>query len=79
MTFDKIKTESSLLITACGWGSLACICLFFLNIIAGKLMLMFKISINSPVHGPAEFMLFALVIIQFSIYVLLKERIREKQ
>ena len=36
-------------------------------------MHLYKISVNSPVYGPAEFVFMILIIVQFAICVLLKE------
>ena len=56
-----------------GWGTIICLGLFFLNIIVGKIMHITKVSVNPIIDGPAEFLLLALVIGQFSVCVLLKE------
>ena len=56
-----------------GLGACICLFLFFMNIIAGKVMHLYKISVNSPIYGPAEFVFMILIIVQFAICVLLKE------
>ncbi len=56
-----------------GWGASICLILFFINIIAGKVMHLNQISVNSPIYGPAEFILMIFIIIQFTVCVLLKE------
>ena len=63
-----------MIISLSGWISIICLVIFFINIIAGKIMHLMRISIDSPINGPPEFLLFCFIIIQFSIYVLLKER-----
>ena len=72
---EKITFKDyGLIISLSGWLSIICIIIFFINIIAGKIMHLKRISIDSPINGPSEFFLFCFIIIQFSIYVLLKER-----
>ena len=74
----KYKDESQnyrIAINFSGWGASICLGIFFLNITVGKIMHITKFSVNAPIDGPAEFLLLALVIVQFSICVLLKELI----
>ena len=66
--------DYDMIISFSGWITIICTVIYFTNIIAGKIMHLMRISIDSPINGPSEFLLFCFIIIQFSIYVLLKER-----
>ena len=74
---DKQKRKNyEVAIKWSGWGASICFSLFFLNIFVGKILHITKVSVNSPINGPAEFLLLGLVILQFTICVLLKESMR---
>ncbi len=66
--------DYDMIISLSGWLTIICLVIFFTNITAGKIMHLMRISIDSPINGPSEFLLFCFIIIQFSFYVLLKER-----
>ncbi len=71
------EKDYNIAIKLSGWGSLLCLGIFFLNIIIGKIMHITKVSVDSPISGPAEFLLLGSVILQFTVCVLLKEATKE--
>jgi hypothetical protein len=72
---EKVKFFS-LLSKASGRLALLVLLVFFSNIAIGKYLHLNGISIVAPINGGAEFLLFALVIILFTICALTKEVIK---
>jgi hypothetical protein len=72
---EKVKFIS-LLSKVSGRLALLVLLVFFSNIAIGKYLHLNGISIVAPINGGAEFLLFALVIILFTICALTKEVIK---
>jgi hypothetical protein len=74
---EKVKFFS-LLSKVSGRLALLVLLVFFSNIAVGKYLHLNGISIVAPINGGGEFLLFALVIILFTICALTKENINVK-
>lgn len=73
---DSLKKEKVARIS--GRLALFFLAVFIANIAIGKYMHINKMSIVAPINGVAEFLLFGLIIILFTICSLIKEQARDQ-